>query len=65
MSFLLHVVFFVLLSVAIVVMGAFYSERDDRRAFALIPRRLAVFVGSCALVAAVMLLLEHLFTPID
>lgn len=59
-----HVLLFLALCVPIVVMGAFYSERDDRRAFALVPRRLLVFVGSCALVAAVMLALEMLFVPI-
>jgi hypothetical protein len=57
-----HVGFFLLLSLAIVVMSAFYSEAEDEPALRSVPKRYAVFVGSCAAVAAVMLVLEAVFT---
>ncbi|MSR63660.1 MAG: hypothetical protein EXS08_14610 [Planctomycetes bacterium] len=56
-----HLAFFLLLSFAIVVMSAFYSEVEDGPALRSVPRRYGVFVGACAVVAAVMLVLEHLF----
>lgn len=56
-----HVGFFLLLSLAIVVMSAFYSEPEDVAALRSVPRRYLVFVGACAAVAAVMLILEALF----
>jgi len=56
-----HVLFFLALSVPIVVIGAFYSEPEDAPALRNLPRRYAVFVGACALVALVMLALEALF----
>ena len=56
-----HVFFFLLLSIPIVVLGAFYSEPEDAAAFRSIPRRYCVFVGACALVSAVMLAAEALF----
>lgn len=61
MSLGVHVGFFLVLSLAIVVMSAFYSEVDDAPALRSIPRRYGVFVGACALVAVVMLVLERLF----
>lgn len=61
MSLGAHIAFFLLLSFAIVVMSAFYSEVEDAPALRSIPRRYGVFVGACAAVAAVMLVLEHLF----
>ena len=56
-----HVFFFLLLSVPIVVLGAFYSEMEDGPAFRSLPRRYLVFVGACAAVALVMLGLGELF----
>ena len=61
MSFALHVGFFLLLALVIVVLGAFYSEVEDGPALRSVPRRLVVFVGACAGVALVMLVLEALF----
>ena len=61
---LVHVGLFVVLSVAIVVMGALYAEPDDQKALASVPRRLGVFLISCAAVACVMLLLEHTFASV-
>jgi hypothetical protein len=59
-----HVGFFLVLSLAIVVMSAFYSEVEDGPALRSVPRRYAVFIGACAVVAGVMLALEHLFASV-
>lgn len=56
-----HIAFFLLLSIPIVVMGAFYSDLDDGPALRSLPKRYGVFVGACGVVAGVMLLLELLF----
>jgi hypothetical protein len=59
-----HVLFFLALSAAIVIMAAFYAEPEDGPALRSIPRRYVVFVLSCAGVALVMLVLEHLFASV-
>ena len=56
-----HVFFFLVLALAIVVMGAFFTEPDDGPALRSLPRRYGVFVGACALVAGVMLVFERVF----
>jgi hypothetical protein len=56
-----HALLFLLLSVPIVVMGAFYSEPEDGPALRSIPRRYGVFVVACGGVAVVMLVLEAVF----
>jgi hypothetical protein len=56
-----HVGFFLLLSFAIVVMSAFYTEVEDAPALRSVPRRYAVFVGACTVVAVIMLVFERLF----
>ena len=61
MNIFAHVGFFLMLSLAIVVMSAFYSETQDGPALRSIPRRFAVFVGACGVVAVVMLVLGALF----
>jgi hypothetical protein len=58
---LLHVVFFLLLAVPVVVMSALYAEPLDGPALRSLPRRYTVFVLACAALAGVMLLLEALF----
>lgn len=63
-SFLAHLGFFLALSLAIVVMSAFYAEASDRRALRSVPRRYLVFLGSCALIAGVMLVLEAVFAGV-
>jgi len=59
-----HVVFFLVLSLAIVILSAFYSEVEDAPALRSVPKRYAVFVGACAVVAGVMLVLEYLFASV-
>ncbi len=64
MSLVAHIVFFLALSLVIVVLSAFYSEAEDGPALRSVPRRFAVFVGACASVATVMLVLETLFASV-
>jgi hypothetical protein len=59
-----HLAFFLVLSLAIVVMSAFYSEPEDARALRSVPRRYAMFVVACAVIAAVMLVLERVFASV-
>jgi hypothetical protein len=59
-----HVLLFLALAVPIVVLSAFFSEAEDGLALRSLPRRYAVFVGSCAIVAVVLLLLEHFFASV-
>lgn len=59
-----HIGFFLVLSLAIVVLSAFYSDAEDGPALRSVPKRYAVFVGACALVAGAMLVLEHLFASV-
>ncbi len=62
---IVHVGLFAVLSFAVVVMGALYAEPDDRKALASVPRRFTVFMLSCALVAGLMLVLEHTFASVS
>ena len=59
-----HIGFFLVLSLAIVILSAFYSEAEDAPALRSIPKRYAVFVGACAMVAGVMLVLEYPFASV-
>ena len=59
-----HVFLFVAASAVVVVMSAFYAERDDAAALRSVPRRLAVFLGTCAVVAVVLLACEHFFAGV-
>lgn len=61
MDLVIHIALFALVSLGIVVMGSFYGERDDSRALRAVPRRFLVFLASCAVVALVMLVCEHVF----
>lgn len=61
MDLLVHTLLFLALAVPIVVMSAFYSEGEDAPALKGVLRRYAVFVGSCALVAGILLAMERLF----
>lgn len=61
----IHLVLFVVIGVAIVTMGAFYAEADDRIALRSLPRRLGSFFGGCALLVIVMLICEHTFAALQ
>lgn len=58
-DFTVHALLFLLVSLAIVLMGVFYSEADDARALRILPRRLGVFLLGCGVLAVVMLVCEH------
>jgi hypothetical protein len=60
-----HLAFFLVLSLAIVILSAFYSEAEDGPALRSVPRRYLVFIGACAIVAGVMLVLEQLFIAVE
>jgi hypothetical protein len=64
MSLLVHCALFLVVSVAIVVLGSFFSDADDARALHSLPRRLAVFLGGCVLLALIVLVLEHTFATV-
>ena len=64
-DFVAHVLLFLLLAVPIVVMGAFFGEPEDGPALRSMPKRYAVFVLACGVVAAIMLLLETVFVSVD
>ncbi|HVS20176.1 MAG TPA: hypothetical protein VMT18_16350 [Planctomycetota bacterium] len=63
-GFVVHLVLFLGASVPIVVLGAFYAEPDDARAFAALPRRFATFLVGCGVLALIMLALEHTFAAL-
>ena len=54
-----HIALFLVISAAIVLCGAFYSEPDDRKALRLFPKRFLWFVGGCLILVAVVLVIEH------
>jgi predicted neutral ceramidase superfamily lipid hydrolase len=59
-----HLLLFGVISVAIVTLGAFYSEPDDAKALRSLPRRLAAFVIGCTVLAAIVLVCEHTFASL-
>lgn len=63
-EFVIHLALFLLVSCAIVLMGAFYSEAEDGQALRSVPRRLAVFLLGCGALAGVMLICEHTFAAL-
>ena len=60
----IHLVLFLLISFAIVLLGAFYSEAEDAKALRSVPRRMGVFLLGCAALAGVMLICEHTFAAL-
>ena len=61
----IHVALFLWIALAIVALGVFYGEPDDRRALASLPRRFAVFLFGCGVLVAVMIVCERVFTPLS
>jgi hypothetical protein len=62
---LVHLLLFLAISIAIVTLGAFYSEPDDARALRSLPRRFATFAIGCTVLAVVMLICEHTFAALS
>ncbi len=61
----IHILLFTLVAGGIVLMGAFYAEGGNATALASVPRRLFMFLASCALLAGIMLLCEHTFASVS
>lgn len=54
-----HILLFAVVGLAIVTLGSFFGEATDGAAFGNVPRRLIVFFAGCALVALILLVIEH------
>jgi hypothetical protein len=61
----IHALLFVVVSFAIVLLGSFYADAEDRPALKVLPRRLLVFLAGCAVLAGIMLILEHTVAALD
>jgi hypothetical protein len=55
----IHLLLFTLIAAAIVTCGAFFGETDDGKALRSVPRRILWFFGGCAVLVAIVLLIEH------
>jgi len=60
-----HLGLLALISLAIVTLGAFFSHREDGEAMKDIPKRFAIFLFGCAVVAAIMFVIEHTGASLD
>jgi len=54
-----HLGLLVLISLAIVTLGAFFNHREDEDAVKDIPKRFVIFLVGCAVVAAIMFVVEY------
>ena len=60
----IHILLFVVISAAIVMMTAFFTDTADLTALKGLPRRLGVFLVGCAILTALMLFCEHTFATV-
>lgn len=60
-----HLALFLFMSVAIVAFGVMFSEPDDAAALRSFPKRWMWFVAGCALLVAVMLVVEHTLASVS
>ncbi len=56
---ILHIVLFMVVALAIVGLGTCYGDAEDGPALRNFPRRFLMFMGGCALLAVIMLVLEQ------
>ncbi len=54
-----HLGLLALISLAIVTLGAFFNHQGDDEALKDLPKRYLIFLVGCAVVAAVMLVIEN------
>jgi hypothetical protein len=54
-----HLGLFTVLSAVIVLMSVFFTEPEDGPALRSFPRRFVVFLVGCAVLAGLLLILEH------
>lgn len=60
----IHALLFLVIALAIVTLGVFYSEADDAAARSAWPKRMLTFLVGCAVLVAVMLVCEHTFAAL-
>ena len=60
-----HLGLLALISLAIVTLGAFFNHQGDEEALKDLPKRYMVFLVGCAVVAAVMLVIESTGASLD
>jgi hypothetical protein len=56
---LLHAALFLVVGLGIVALAAFYAEPEDAPALRSVPRRWAMFVVGCGILALLLVLAEH------
>ena len=60
-----HLVLFAIVGLAIIACSLVFSEPDDRKALKHLPKRFFWFFVGCAILAAVLLFVEHVFASVD
>ncbi len=65
MRLLVHLLLFLVVVLAICLLSALFAEPEDGPALRGLPRRIGVFALGCAVLAAVLIALEHTFASID
>ncbi|MAF65516.1 MAG: hypothetical protein CMJ84_07645 [Planctomycetes bacterium] len=60
-----HLALFALVSSAIALLGAFYTQVEDAPALRSLPRRLLAFFLGCGILGLVLLVMEHTFASVD
>ena len=60
-----HIGLFLVSTAIVVAVSCMFTEADDAKALRLFPRRYTVFVIVSAIVAAVMLVLEHTLASVS
>ncbi|MEO6710937.1 MAG: hypothetical protein ABI054_11050 [Planctomycetota bacterium] len=62
---LVHILLFLVASLAIVGLGSCYADADDGAALRNFPRRFVMFLAGCGLLAGIMVLLEHTVASVN
>lgn len=65
MRVVIHLVLFLVISSAIVLLSALFAEPEDGPALRSVPKRLVVFTLGCSILAGILLVFEHTFASID
>jgi hypothetical protein len=61
----IHLLLFAIVGAAIVACSLVFSEPEDAKALKSLPKRLLWFFGGCAILAAILLVLEHTFARVS
>lgn len=57
----MHLVLFLCITAAIVFLSAFYADAEDGPALRSVPKRAFQFVFGCTVLAAILIVCEHVF----